>query len=471
MASALAALGRNDEAEAAFRAALALAPGDGHLRARYGVALRAWMRPEEAAIQLQRGANLAPGVGAIWNNLAKVRMELGQVDAVHAALERAIAAEPDQPRHYRSLGECHRFRPEDPHLAALRDLAARVDTLPDEARIELHFALAKALDDIGDRSGAFRHWQCGNALKRAGVPYDEDAVVRRLEQIRAAFTPEATARLSGLGHPAPQPVFIVGMPRSGSTLIEQILASHPDVAAAGEMDAFERLTATRLGPRFPDGLPELTADDLQHLGQAYLGAVHREARLDGGRPVRRVTDKMPSNFVYAGLIHLVFPRARIIYARRDPVDTCMSCFTKLFSESQPFAWDLGELGRYWRACEAHMDHWRRILPPEIYLEVDYEAVVEDLEGQARRILAHCGVDWHPACLEFHRATRPVRTASWAQVRQPLYRHARGRWRAYGEWLGPLVDALGFPVCGGSDSAATSGSSNAPQDAARPTASR
>ncbi len=471
LAGELAALGRSAEAEMAFRAALALAPDSGELHAKYGVALRAWKRPEEAVCQLRRGAELAPGNAAIWNNLGKVLMELGEIDGVHAALERAIAAEPDQPRHYRSLGECHRFQPDDPHLAALRGLAGRVDTLSDEDRIELHFALAKALDDVGDTAGAFDHWQRGNALKRAGLGYDEELVHRRLAQIRAAFTPQTVARLSGAGHSSPRPVFILGMPRAGSTLIEQILASHPDVAAAGEMDAFERLTAARLGPRFPDGLAELVDEDLRQLGQAYLDAIDREGGLEGAGPARRVTDKMPSNFVYTGLIHLALPQARIIYARRDPVETCMSCFTKLFSGSQPFAWDLGELGRYWRACDTHMAHWRDLLPPEVYLEIDYEAVVGDLEGQARRILAHCGLDWHPACLEFHRAGRPVRTASWAQVRQPLYRHALGRWRTYGRWLGPLLEALGLPGDDAPDSAASSGCSNVPQEAARPTASR
>ena len=367
-------------------------------------------------------------------------MDLGRADEVVEALERVIAISPEKARYYRVLSEARRFTPGDRHLAALEEMARTADALPANSRIELHFALAKALDDVGEVDRAFDHLTQGNRLKRESISYDEEFLLGQFERVHTAFTPELITRLSGFGHGSAEPVFILGMPRSGSTLVEQILASHPAVAAAGELDTFSQTAGAVLGPRFPADMANLTPQDLERVGSAYLDAVHLEApRTLPPRP--RFTDKMPVNFVFAGLIHLALPQARIIHTRRDPIDTCMSCFSKFFVNSQPFAWDLGELGRYWRSYDALMRHWRRVLPPGVLLEVDYQTVVDDLEGQARRLVAHCGLDWSPACLDFHRTPRPVRTASWAQIRRPIYRDAIGRWRAYGDRLAPLLDAL------------------------------
>lgn len=256
---------------------------------------------------------------------------------------------------------------------------------------------------------------------------------------RRRLSPEPHDRLHATGEPSALPVFIVGMPRSGTTLIEQIVSSHPQVTGAGELSAL-RLVVEGSG-LFPDGMQGLAGEArgalFRQLGQAYLSRVTPLAQ---GRA--RLVDKMPSNFLYAGLIPLILPGARIIHARRDPVDTCLSCYTKRFAGEQPFAYDQAELGALYRSYARLMAHWRTVLPPERFIEVDYEAVVDDLEGEARRLIDFLDLPWDPACLNFHDNRRVVRTASLNQVRQPIYTTSKGRWHAYADYLGPLLEALG-----------------------------
>jgi hypothetical protein len=231
------------------------------------------------------------------------------------------------------------------------------------------------------------------------------------------------------------PVFVVGMPRSGSTLVEQILASHPLVFGAGELVALPGLVTGRSSP-YPDFVPGLTPAALARLGRLYL---ERLPEVPTG--CLRITDKLPGNFLYLGLIHLILPNARIIHTVRDPVDTCVSCFSKLFHHDLKFSFDLGELGRYYRWYQALMAHWHRVLPPGTILDVRYEAVVEDLETEARRLIASCGLAWDERCLDFHRTVRTVRTASAVQVRQPLFRSSLERGQRYRACLAPLLREL------------------------------
>jgi hypothetical protein len=312
------------------------------------------------------------------------------------------------------------------------------------ARIRLNFALAKAYDDLGRFAESFRCMNAGNALKRQRVNYNEARMIEQFDRIHAAFD-RTLLRKKPRGLRSDAPVFVLGMPRSGTTLIEQILASHPAVHGAGELTDFSRL-ANRICDargkirRFPEDAAKLTGKELAGLGEAYL------ARLRALAPdASRITDKMPANFVYVGLIHLALPQARIIHVRRDPRDTCLSCYSKLFSAPQDFTYDLAELGRYYRQYDRLMGHWRKTLPAGRMLEVRYEDVIDDLETWARRIVDHCGLDWDPACISFHEARRPVRTASASQVRQPIYRTSEGRWRKYENDLEPLLTALGDAV--------------------------
>jgi Sulfotransferase family len=248
----------------------------------------------------------------------------------------------------------------------------------------------------------------------------------------------------GLGNASERPLFILGMMRSGSTLVEQILASHPDVFAAGERPYFnEAYKAVRREISSPAHYPEtiqlFTGEQLRQVGDRYLARLNGAAR---GSPAARITDKMPGNFSAIGLIHLALPNARIIHTIRDPIDTCLSCFSKLFSDDQPFTYDLSELGRYYRAYQNLMAHWHDVLPEGVLLDVRYEELVDDFEPQARRIVAYCGLEWDDRCLSFHDTDRPIKTASQAQVRRPVYRSSVGRWRPAPEILRPLLEGLG-----------------------------
>jgi Sulfotransferase family len=304
---------------------------------------------------------------------------------------------------------------------------------PISDQIELHFALGKACDDIGQSGEAFGHWLAGNTLKRQQIDYDEATTLEELDQVRAVYTSEFIQASQGTGHPSSVPIFIMGMPRSGSTLIEQILASHPRVFGAGELhDLAAAVESTTMGSGGSAGRRE----KMQDIGARYIAAIERLAP-----GADRITDKLPQNFIFAGLIHLALPNAAIIHTIRDPIDTCLSCFSTMFTAEQNFTYDLAELGRYYRHYQSLMVHWHRVLPPSRILDVRYEDVVADLEGQARRIVAHCGLDWDPQCLAFHKTERIVRTASATQVRQPIYKDAVGRWRQYAEFLAPLMVEL------------------------------
>lgn len=309
--------------------------------------------------------------------------------------------------------------------------------LSSQGRTELQFALGKALIDVGAYKSALAHLIDGNARKRRKTVYDEAATLGLFERIRAAFGRELMTAKSGGGNSSATPVFIVGMPRSGTTLVEQILASHPGVFGAGEIGYLEE-AALALDP-FPNAVIAMTGDARAEFGARYVARVKTLAP-----SAVRIIDKMPTNFRFAGLIHLALPNARIIHICRDPIDTCMSNFAQLFvGDAQPHSYDLGELGRYYRGYEALMDHWRQVLPRQVMLEVQYERLVADPSGEARRIVAHCGLDWVDSCLEFYATQRPVRTASLAQVRRPMYRSSVGRWNAHAVALKPLLDALGM----------------------------
>ena len=260
-----------------------------------------------------------------------------------------------------------------------------------------------------------------------------------MRALARAFTSEAMAARRGLGDPSEVPVFILGMPRSGTTLVEQILASHPRVFGAGELFYLpELVSAGQAGSRFPGDFPTLSGERLREIGRRYC------ERLQSLAPkADRITDKLPANFRFAGLIHLVLPKARIIHVRRDPVDTCFSCYSKLFPSGQDYTFELGELGRYYRGYESLMEHWRSVLPAGAMLEVQYETLVADIEGQARRMIEYCGLEWDERCLRFYETERSVRTASFAQVHKPLYGNAVGRWRPYRAHLRGLLDTLGI----------------------------
>ena len=439
---ALQALDRHREAIAQHERALAIRPGFSAAHNNLGTALQALNRHDEAIGQYRKAVAGVPRQAVRYANLGLALQEIGRLDEACREFEKAIELAPRTGRFYRNLADCKRFSAGDPQLAAMVELAQGRQSLPEEGRRQLLFALAKAFADFGEHERAFGWLLEGNALKRQQIGYDEAKVLGEFARIQAVFDQDLMNHSRDRGDPSSVPIFILGMPRSGTTLVEQILASHSAVHGAGELLDFERevarLSEAHGSPAiFPELVPSLSGEQLRQLGARYVQRVRSAAPAAG-----HITDKMPLNFFFVGLIHLALPNARIIHTRRDPVDTCLSCFATLFTGEHRVAYELGELGRYYRAYDRLMRHWRDMLPDGVMLEVKYEDLVADFEPQARRIVAHSGLEWEDACLDFHKTRRPVRTASAAQVRRPIYHSSVGRWQPYKHLLRPLLEALG-----------------------------
>ena len=430
-----------DEAVVAYGRALALNPNLAEVHNNLGAVLREQGHFDQGTAHLQRALALKPDYAIAHWNLGGAAKDDGRFDEARAHFDRALALDPLLAEAHWSRAMLKSFQPGDPELDTLEALA--VDRrLTAGQRLYIEFALSKAWDDVGQYDRAFAHALEGSALRRKGVEHDEAATRALFQTTAQVFDAARLERFADAGDPSAVPIFIVGLPRSGSTLVEQILVSHPLVHGGGEQidlgAVVERLlsSAGRQAP-YPDSMAQLGRDDLQQLGKAYLAEL---PPLGPGKT--RMTDKRLGNFRLIGLIRLILPQAKIIHVVRDPVDTCLSCFMHLFTPIQTFAYDLPELGRYYRQYSELMQHWRKVLPAGAMLEVRYEAVVDDLEGEVRRMLDYCGIAWDPACLSFHKTDRPVRTISNVQVRRPLYRTALGRWRRYQAHLGPLLAELG-----------------------------
>ncbi len=446
LANVLLKRGRLKEAIDHYKHAVRLRPTYASAQRSLGDVLQADGRIDDAIACFRAALTIEPADATTLNRLASALLVAGHLDEASGAYERAIDLAPDNIGLQHNYAAVKPFSPGDQRLARLEDLHAREDTLSEDERIVLHFTLGKAYADLRDADRSFRHLEAGNRLKRRHVSYDERQTLTQMQRIRDAFTKDLLNTKSHAGHDSQSPVFVIGMPRSGTSLVEQILASHPRIAGAGEVDHFATATsdvARRHAGTYPDMLPRMADEEFRELGRSYV-----ERLTSAGAAKDRIVDKLPANFLFAGLIHLALPRARIIHVRRSAIDTCVSCYSLLFAEDQPYAYDLAELGRYYRAYDALMGHWRSVLPPGRMLEVRYEDLVEDLEVQARRLVAHCGVEWDPRCLAFHETKRPVNTASVVQVRKSIYTSSVGRSRFYGTKLKPLVETLeieGFAV--------------------------
>ncbi len=410
-AAARVRIGEYDEAITDYEIVLASHPDQPKAWMSYGHALKTVGRQDDGVAAYRKSLSLAPGLGETWWSLANLKTV--------------------------------RFTDDD--LAVMRAQLARDDLNPED-RFHLDFALGKALEDAGDPAAAFAHYAAGNALRRQGLDYDGAAITAQVDRGVALFTPAFFAEHAGQGCPAPDPIFVVGLPRAGSTLIEQILASHsrvegtmelPDIITLARRLGGGRAQSKEGGDAYPEVLASLDAAALKALGEEYLERTAVQRKL--GRPF--FIDKMPNNWAHAGFIQLILPNAKIIDARRHPLGCGFSGFKQHFARGQGFTYDLGELGRYYADYVRLMAHIDTVLPGRVH-RVCYEAMVADPEAQVRSLLAYCGLDFEAGCLRFYENDRAVRTASSEQVRRPIFADGVDQWRAFEPWLGPLKAALG-----------------------------
>ena len=461
-------IGRYRDAESLLRRAIELSPGFTAARSNLALVLYRLNRPAEAIAELDQviaddpdnvgHANLqaaaygrigefdeaialydrvlqeAPNQPRVWMSYGHMLKTVGrQADGV-AAYRRAIDLTPSLGEAWWSLANLKTVRFGDPDIAAMQ--AALDDPgISDEDRFHLDFALGKAFEDRKQPEPAFRHYAAGNALRKTRQTYDADETERFVDRSIALFSENFFAAGAGLGCAAPDPIFILGMPRAGSTLIEQILASHSRVEGTTELPDIPALA--RRETTYPDAVGHFTGDKLKSLGEEYLRRARIQRRTD--RPF--FIDKLPNNWAHLPLIHLILPNAKIIDARRHPLGCCFSNFKQHFARGQAFSYDLTDMGRYYRDYVRLMAHIDHVLPGRVH-RVIYENMVDDPERETLALLDYCGLDFEPACLSFHETERAVRTASSEQVRQPIFRDGTVAWQPFEPWLDPLKAALG-----------------------------
>jgi tetratricopeptide (TPR) repeat protein len=468
-------LARLDEAVKEARAAVSVDPKDAESHYNLGLALADTEAFADAEISYRTALKLNPQHGSAWNNLGSVlERQENNIDAIEC-YRKAIALNPNhaealsnlgsvlskeggldeaksllirslelQPRaissHYQ-LSSMKRYGADDPHYKTLESLAENAVGLPDKERIQLYFTLGKARADNANYDQAFAAFEQGNRLRQSQLPEGNRKAEQQASAVIEYFTRQMLEGQTGMGVDDPAPIFIVGMPRSGTSLVEQILSSHSAAHGAGELKDFHNIVNDLLkvtpDKSFVDCLKSAPLSVLADLGRQYLEKLHSLAP-----GAQRITDKMPANFFYLGLIKLALPNAKIIHTARDPMDSCLSCYCRYFNDTMDFSYDLTNLGHYYVRYHRLMQHWQQVLPAGSILTVQYEDLVSDLEGHTRAILNYVGLPWEDGCLEYYNNHRPVRTASLAQVRQPIYQSSVGGWRCYEKQLQPLLDIVG-----------------------------
>lgn len=471
-------LGRYDDAGKLLSRCIELAPGFVAARHNYATVLYRQGKSNEAVVQLETLLKDEPRNPSYRNLMSAALARLGEHQRAIAFYEGLLQEYPTQPKIWMSYGHTLRAvgRQQDcitayrksisllPHLGesywslanlktirfdrkditAMQAQLERVTGLSAEDRYHLHFALGKALEDEADFKASFLHYDEGNRLRRASLEYDADEFADKVGRAKKTFTREFFDAHKGQGHQSSEPIFIIGLPRSGSTLIEQILASHSQIEGTMELPDIISIALQMDGKRrdsepsvYPEILTGLGSSEIQVLGTKYLDGTKLQRRMS--RPY--FVDKMPNNFLHTGLIHLILPNAKIIDARRHPMAACFSGFKQHFARGQGFSYGLTDIGRYYADYVSLMDHFDEVLPGRVH-RVLYERLVDEPEREIRRLLHYCGLPFEENCLRFHENERSVRTASSEQVRQPIFRDGLEQWRNYEQWLGPLKGVLG-----------------------------
>ena len=425
--------GMRDQALDCFRRVAQIVPNSTLGRLNGAKVLHEEGKPAEAETCLRHAIALDPASSEAHRFLGNILRQLGRFDEAMASFDRAIALNPDEVAVYHDLVQSKRLTEADRPIIARMLSLLNGAALTDKDRVTLHFALGKAFDDVADYGPAIRHFDDANRLARRGIRFDRAQFAVGVNRLIGSFTPDFFEAHRASGTDCETPVLILGMMRSGTTLVEQILSSHPRVAAGDEL----RFWGERAGAYARSGGEGQTPAYLAKLAGDYL-ALLREI----GPDAARVTDKMPGNYLWIGLIHLVFPRAYIIHCRRHPVDTCLSIYMTNFNWRNDFAYDRSDIVFYYQQYARLMAHWRRVLPPDRFLDIDYEELIANREEVTRRLIACIGLDWDDACLRPESNRRPVKTASMWQARQPVYRTSVERWRRYEPWLGEFRQLLG-----------------------------
>lgn len=433
--------GRVDEAIAAAQQAIEIDPRAPEYHIALGAAHRAGGDMEASLNALRAAVAINPSHPTALNDLGVTLLVLGRFDEAESSFRRALDAEPGLAMAYENLARVRRYGETDRTRIELIETLASSSTRSGDDQAHLHFALGKMLDDLGEYERAFGHFRTANAIEHGRMRFDREAERVFVERMRACVDRSLLEGKRAIGNPSEIPVFIVGMLRSGTTLVEQILASHPLVHGGGELDYF-RSVAGQLGRRlggtrdYPECLVDLDARSVDSIAGGFLDRLRV-----GLGDARHFTDKNPLNFRHLGLILMTFPNARIIHCRRDPLDLGLSIFFQHFSERHDFAYSFADIAEYYRQYQALMQHWQNVFPDRIH-DVDYESLVADLEPVSRGLVDFLGLEWDANCLEFHRTERPVGSASHWQVRQPLYDRSVGRWRNYEPYIDELRAALG-----------------------------
>jgi tetratricopeptide (TPR) repeat protein len=428
-------LGHRDEAIACFERAAQSGSKTRFGRLGAARALLTAGRDREGERALRACVAADPDNPLAHDLLGNLLAEAGHFEEAGACFTRAIALAPLLAGSYYDLVRCRRIIPADAGLVTEMEAALDIPGLDDEPRIRVHLALGKAADDLGEYERAMRHFDAADAVRRATAVFPSDQFDREVSQLIEQTTPDLVARAPRLGMPDPTPLLIIGMPRSGTTLVEQIISAHPDVRAGGELNFWPTC-----GARWHAA--GAAGNEMKFLRRAAADYL-RVLRGIGPKAVR-VTDKNPFNFIWAGLIHLALPKAMIIHCRRTAIDTALSIHQTLFHPGLAFPTGGDKLVAYFRSYQRLTDHWRSVLPPECFIEVDYEELTRDPEPVIRGLIAACHLSWHEACLRPDRNPQSVKTASRWQTRQPIYRASVGRWRRYEPYLGSLRPLVGLP---------------------------
>lgn len=429
---------RFDDAFASIELALNTKPNDGVSLNTKGDIFESLGNPIEAIATFESAVAIGdPASNMAIARLAGIHVQEGRATEGLALFNQALEKNPRNISAWRGLADIVKFEAGDANICKMESLLDPQVGLIARDVMNTRFILGKAYLDTGDSSAAFHHLNLANQMKHSTIFFDHQDYDKRIKSFTEIFTAEFIEQNQSklntpLGH---TPIFVLGMPRSGTTLLEQILSSHPMVRGAGELKYIGQLADEIEG--YPMMSPSFNSAEAEGLGQSYLDKI---APLLKGRD--RLVDKMPGNFLHAGLIHMILPHAKIIHSRRNAVDTCLSLYTKHFGGSHPYCYNMTDLGNYYQSYMALMAHWREVLPASHFLEVDYENVVDDIETQTRRFLDYLDLPWDPICLDFYKNERTVRTASLNQVRKPIYSSSSGRWKKHAEQLQPLIDALG-----------------------------